>query len=157
MLLAAVSPCSGTELESSLDRGMALCEPDCKSSGMQVTQVEGQMVEVAQQSRRRRPELESAENWQQPDAEHLWRVQVEGQRVEVAQQAATKAALSKLDKVRNDITSRAEALGQEADAEEDRVGPCLHPTQSSKVTSAHDKGHTLPRSINLYCPACRRS
>lgn len=41
--------------------------------------------------------------------------------MEVAQQAATKAALSKLDKVREDISGRADALGREADAEEDKV------------------------------------
>jgi hypothetical protein len=46
---------------------------------------------------------------------------VEGQRAEVAQQAATKAALSKLDRVKEDIHARAEALGREADAEEDKV------------------------------------
>ena len=48
-------------------------------------------------------------------------VQVEGQRAEVAQQAATKAALSKLDRVKEDIHARAEALGREADVEEDKV------------------------------------
>ena len=46
---------------------------------------------------------------------------MEGQRAEVAQQAATKAALSKLDRVKEDIHARAEALGREADAEEDKV------------------------------------
>ena len=48
-------------------------------------------------------------------------MQVEGQRAEVAQQAATRAALSKLDRVKEDINARAEALGRDADAEEDRV------------------------------------
>ncbi len=47
--------------------------------------------------------------------------QVEGQRAEVAQAAATNAVLSKLDKVRIDQAARAEALGREADAEEDQV------------------------------------
>jgi hypothetical protein len=50
-----------------------------------------------------------------------FQTQVEGQRVEVAQQAATKAALSKLDRVKEDINARAEALGREADAEENKV------------------------------------
>lgn len=49
------------------------------------------------------------------------RAQVEGQRAEVAQQAAVRTAMSKLDKVREDQASRAEALGREADAEEDKV------------------------------------
>jgi hypothetical protein len=60
--------------------------------------------------------------------------QVEWQRAEVAQQAATRAALSKLDRVKEDINARAEALGRDADAEEDKVGVAL-PT--SRYCSQH--------------------
>lgn len=46
---------------------------------------------------------------------------VEDQRAEVAQQAAVRTVMSKLDKVREDQAARAEALGREADAEEDKA------------------------------------
>lgn len=80
-------------------------------------------------------------------------VQVEGQRADVQQAQAKRAVLSKLDKTRADQEARAEALGREADLEEDQA--CVSLTKSPHPPFLHalgprDASKSLTQPTNMY-------